>query len=133
MDTVVGTVDADGWSRMLVGVCVTSKQNGARRTVPTQTEPSGISDCVYVSQFGECYHRDRKCHGLRNASRVNERASVSKSVVGQKHRITQPKIVESHRGVSQAVLVHEDSQGFSFTDRCQHASGWELGSHIAMT
>ena len=21
MDTVVGTVDADGWSRMLVGVC----------------------------------------------------------------------------------------------------------------
>ena len=40
------------------------------RTVTTQTEPFDIGDCVHVSQFGECYHTDRKCHGLRNASRV---------------------------------------------------------------
>ena len=25
------------------------------------------------TQFGECHHRDRKCHGLRNASRVHEK------------------------------------------------------------
>ena len=70
MDTVVGTVDANGWRRLLV---VTSKQNVARRTVATQTEPCGLRNSLYVTQFGECYHRHRKCHhGLRNASRVNE-------------------------------------------------------------
>ena len=63
---------------VMVGVgcrwlCVTSKQNGARRTVATQTEHSGISDCVYVSQFVECFHRHRKCHGLSSASQVDER------------------------------------------------------------
>ena len=64
------------WARwiLLVGVgclwlCVTSKQTGARRTLATQTQP----DCVYVSQFGECCHGDRKCHRLRTASRVNEK------------------------------------------------------------
>ena len=43
------------------------------------------------------------------------------------------RIVESHREVSQAVLLHEDRQGYFFTVRCRHASGWELGSHIGMT
>ena len=35
--------------------------------------PVGINDCVYVSEVGKCHHSDRKCHGLRNTSRVNER------------------------------------------------------------
>ena len=34
---MVGTEDADAWSRMLVAVC--DKQNGARRTVAANTEP----------------------------------------------------------------------------------------------
>ena len=53
-----------------------SKQLSARRTVATRTEPLNIGDCVYVSQFGACYHRDHKCHGLRNASRVQEKRTV---------------------------------------------------------
>ena len=47
-----------------------SKQTVARGTVATQTEPM---DSVNVSQFGDCDHRDRKFHGLRNASRVYEK------------------------------------------------------------
>ena len=61
------------WRMLLVGVaswwlCVTNRQT-ARRTVAPQTE---LLD-VYVSQYGEIYHRDHKCHGLRNASRVQEK------------------------------------------------------------
>ena len=49
-------------------LCVTSKQDGARRSVATQTEPWSTSDSVCVAQFGECFRSDRECHGLRNAS-----------------------------------------------------------------
>ena len=68
------------WARWMLMVrvgcwwlCVMRKQNGAQRTVATQTELRFTSDCVYVSKFGTGYHRDGKCHGLRNTSRVNER------------------------------------------------------------
>ena len=42
---------------------VTSQQNGAQRTVTTQTEPSGISDCVCVCRSLVVAG---KCHGLGN-------------------------------------------------------------------
>ena len=72
MDVVVSMVEADDWRRLLLSVCDEQAER-CSLTVATQTEPCGISDSVYVSQFGECYHRDCQCHGLRNASRVYER------------------------------------------------------------
>ena len=67
-----------------------------------------------------------------NSGNTDRTTHQRQSAVGQKHRTIQPRIVELHREVSQAVL-HEDSHEYSFKDRCQHASGWELGSNIAMT
>ena len=83
---------------------MTSKQTVARRTVATQTEPL---DSVYVTQFGECYHRDRKCHGLRDAFRVYEKANVSNLWLIRRieYFSRDSRIVESHREVSQAVLA----------------------------
>ena len=77
MDTVVGTVDAVGCGVGCWSQWVTSNQNLARRTVATQTEFSGISDSVYVSQCGECNHGDRKCHGIEERVSSEREANAS--------------------------------------------------------
>ena len=56
---------------------------------------TSVTACMFT-QFGECHHRDRKCHGLRNASRCTRSERV-KSVVIRTYRIIQRRT--ENRGI----------------------------------